>query len=87
MRVKRTVSRWFDALDELIDKQLFGAVVAGKFIGDELALVLSAAPSQHITNLLGIGLGVAGVAYWRRVEAWLDQAKDAAEEAVDKATE
>lgn len=68
-----------ERIDELFSRQMLGAVLVGKFVGDYAALLTTGFLGDHIGYILG-GVGtIALFIYW-------DQVASKAKEAEDKIT-
>jgi len=65
-----------ERVDELFSRQMLGAVLVGKFVGDYAAIVMTAPAGVHVGYPLGIAVTVGLFIYWQHVEQRVQEQKD-----------
>lgn len=58
-----------ERIDELFSRQMLGAVLVGKFVGDYAAVITTDLLGIHLGYILGGGLTIALFIYWDQVAA------------------
>lgn len=69
-------SRVREQIDKMFSREVLGAVLVGKFIGDYAAIVSTTFLGEHLGYTLGILISVALFIYWHKVARAAQEAKD-----------
>lgn len=65
-----------ERIDELFSRQMLGAVLVGKFVGDYAALLTTGLLGNHAGHILGIIATVSLFIYWDRVASRAKQMEE-----------
>ena len=63
-------------IEQLFSREMLGAVLVGKFVGDYAAILSVGTLGTHIGYITGITVTIALFIYWERVQQKAQQQKD-----------
>lgn len=65
-----------EQIEQLFSREILGAVLVGKFVGDYAAILSVTTLGTHIGYITGIVVTIALFIYWERVQQKASQQKD-----------
>jgi len=65
-----------ERVEELFSRELLGAVLVGKFVGDYAAIMTTGLLGTHLGYILGITLTIGLFIYWEKVAQKAQEQKD-----------